>query len=249
MKNLLLCFLTMVSHYVIAQHQMKILDSFDKTQASQNTIAQAKIAFEFIKKAPIKGKKRKQRLNNCENKAAFSSIVLKKMGFKPSIFWLLKEGLVEEKYNTKNLVEKSPGLRFSSKSWRYHVAAGVIIDNETYILDPWTKKGLVKLSEWALSFFPKYNTDNKRVAYIFPVNDNYKYFGQTKYGSGNGVFKKFSKKKEDWVKNRDASGHQMYCGLAGITPNGKCGKNRFRRRIARKKAQINAYLKKIPTNE
>lgn len=143
------------------------------------------------------------------------------------------------------MVKKSKGLSFNTGIgrkpfvfWGYHVAAGVIIKNETYIFDPWTKNKLVKLEDWALSFFNKQIDNNlNRTSYIFPVLGLYKFYGTSKIN-------KLSTDKIEWDKNLDPDLDQMYCGLCGITPNSKCDKRKSKKLIKSKKIELSKYLEK-----
>ncbi|RYG15160.1 MAG: hypothetical protein EOO07_16030 [Chitinophagaceae bacterium] len=169
---------------------------------------------------------------------------MSKLGFKPVDFWLLKEGLVEPQYDTPRKVKNSDPLCYTPVSstdvlgcWGYHVAAGVQIEvdgqAQIMIIDPWTQGKLTTLNEWALSFFAQ---KSGRTAYVFPVKDNYKFYGSN--GTG-----QISYSKKDWEENLDDDNNQLYCGLCGITPNEKCEKKKFGKEISDKRAEIQAYLK------
>lgn len=229
---------------VKGQNILKRLEPFDTVEVSNKTKKDIDSAFEIVKNAPIFFKNKKQIANNCENRSQFVYLVLEKLGFKPVNFWLFKEGLVENKYTTTSDVKKSIGLTYNTKIgrkpnvfWGYHVATGVIVNDDDkkkiYIFDPWTQDVLVSLKAWSLSFF---GTQTNRTAYVLPVNGLYKYYGTKELGQ-------VSLLKDKWQENLDESKNQMYCGLAGITPNHKCEKKRFRRKILNKKVEIELYLK------
>lgn len=239
---LVLCFACCFA--VDAQNNLKTLDGFDSLNVSLKTMDDVKAAFDIIQKAPIYLLSKKEISNNCENRAEFAFYVLEKLGFHPINFWIFKEGLVEKEYNTPELVNNSKGLAFNTSLtgrsmvyWRYHVAAGAIIENngkrDTIVMDPWTQGKITTLKDWALSFFVE---PRGRTVYVFPVLGLYSFYGTTDIGQ-------LSMVKVEWDKNLDADFNQMYCGLCGITPNGKCDRPRFRKVILAKKEEIQNYLR------
>ncbi len=238
---LILCF----PQSLCAQNRRQLLNSFDSLFVSDKTLAEADTVFQLIAKAPIATKTKKEKANNCENRAEFAFYVLEKQGFRPINFWIFKEGLVESKYNTSKLVSKSNGLVFNTKIgskplvyWGYHVATGIILENnglrDTLVFDPWTQGKLVDLPTWSLSFF---NQPGGRTIYIFPVTGLYKFYGTTSIGQ-------LSTNKSNWEKNLDTDFLQMYCGLCGITPNSQCQKSKYKSTISQKRLEIKNYLDK-----
>lgn len=243
-KFILSFILTVVSYTAHAQNTLKNIASFDSLYVSAKNMDEVKNAYGIIEKAPIYLTSRKEMANNCENRAEFTFYVLEKMGFKPINFWIFKEGLVDPKYNTSRLVRNSNGLAFNTHTsgrpmvyWGYHVAAGLILDNnghrDTIVFDPWTQGKITTLKSWSTSFFEE---PKGRTVYVFPVTGQYRFYGTTDIGQ-------VSNLKEDWAKNLDTDFNQMYCGLCGITPNEKCGRSKFKNTILAKKTEIVAYLK------
>ncbi|WP_293304108.1 protein-glutamine glutaminase family protein [Pedobacter sp. UBA5917] len=241
---LLLSVSILIMGHSYAQNSMATLPTFDSLFISPKTVAEAGQAFDLIKNAPIFLSSKREKANNCENRAEFTYFVLEKMGFKPINFWIFKEGLVEPKYSTAREVRRSNGLAFNTSTsgrdmvfWGYHVAAGLIVQNgmhpDTLVFDPWTQGKLTTLKQWSTSFFQE---PAGRTVYIFPVTGQYRFYGTTTIGQ-------VSNMKEDWIKNLDTDFNQMYCGLCGITPNEKCSKARFRNTILAKKEEISAYLR------
>jgi hypothetical protein len=239
-------FLTLITKVELShgQNNYQLINSFDAVQVSEKTLEDVNAAYKIIENAPIYLRTKKEKANNCENRAEFNFYVLEKLGFKPINFWIFKEGLIEPKYNTAKLVTGSNGLAFNTKVgrkpmvyWGYHVATGVIIQNngknDTLIFDSWTQGKITNLKDWSLSFFQE---PNGRIIYVLPVIGLYKFYGTTAIGQ-------LSTQKSDWSKNIDNDFNQMYCGLCGITPNKKCNKNRFKDDINNKKDALLKYLK------
>lgn len=234
---ILLCLNLACISKLSSQNNKVILESFNTIEKSNKTMEEANQAFQIIANAPISKKKRKHKINNCENKAGFASLILKNLGFKPINFWIFKEGLIKGEDNKGGLYyDKKRCQCKKSASWGYHVGAGVILNTpeglDTLIFDPWTYSKLVSLDEWSLSFFRQ---SSGRTIYIFPVSKNYRF-----YPTEN---EKLITDENKWEKFLDKDDNQMYCGLCGITPNSKCSKKRFRKRIKAKRNQILNYLK------
>lgn len=232
MKTYFFTIALFINFCVVAQHTMQVVKSFDTPEISAKTIADAQKAYDIISNAPIVLDSDKKIANNCENRAEFGFTVLSKMGFKPVNFWIYKEGYFED---DKGGLEYNTGRKIVH--WRYHVAAGIIIPSEsgydTLIYDPWTQHKLTSLKAWATSFFI---AAKPRKVFVFSVTDNYYFFPTNN--------NKLVTSKEDWNLYKDSNLSQMYCGLAGITPNGKCSKKRFRDDINDARNTILAYLYK-----
>jgi hypothetical protein len=217
---------------LLSNNKLELLNGFDTFQTSDKTLDQANEAFEIISNAPIASTTCKEKANNCENKAAFSSYILNKLDFKPINFWIFKEGLIENRKDIGGLAYDTKTKKCKTLFWQYHVAAGIIINTDTLIFDPWTQGELVSLRKWALSF---YEVNTGRTAFVLPVLGNYFYFPTTQEG-------KLITTKQQWQNNIDIDSNQMYCGLCGITPNKKCNKKKFKEKISSQKEAITKYL-------
>lgn len=222
----------------MAQNKMELINSFDKLEVSFNSLSELNRAYEIISEAPIALNTCKEKANNCENRAEFSHFVLSKLGFKAINFWIYKEGLIENQEDV-GCLEFDTRTNCKKLFWKYHVAAGVLIQNggktDTFVIDPWTQHRLTTLKEWSVSFF---RPGSNRTVFVFPVIENYYYFPVTAKG-------KLMTAKEAWSAYIDKDTSQMYCGLCGITPNRKCNKKRFKEEINKKKLEIDDYLGKV----
>ena len=241
--NLILLLFVLYTFIANSQNKLQIMESFDSIEVSSKSYEEAKNALKIIKEAPIFLGNKREIANNCENRAQFAYSILEKLGFSPANYWLFKEGLVEERFATAKKVKRSTGLAYNTGIgrkpyvfWIYHVATGITIKRngkeEVLIYDPWTQNKLVTLKEWSLSF---YREKSGRTAYVMSVRGLYNYFGTNSIGQ-------VSIDQNDWNKKIGSPCNQMYCGLAGITPNKKCCKKRFHSRILAKKNEIDEYL-------
>jgi hypothetical protein len=225
------------------QNRIVLLKSFDTLAVSGEPRADAAALFTLISQAPVGMSSKKEKANNCENRAELAYHILAAYGYKPVNFWLFKEGLVEPGYSNRDAVTRSKGLAFNTGIgkqpyvfWHFHVATGIVYHGDTLIFDPWTQGKLVSLRQWALSF---YKEAQGRTAYLFPVRGQYSYFGSTAKGQMN-------PDKAAWLPNIDSNYNQMYCGLCGFRNNKECNKRKHKPVIARKKQQVDAYIRQQP---